>query len=336
MDDLKFGTRNKRGDWAPNEPANVAPVFTFPPKPLKFLKWLPSYFAPYNLFFFATALIYWFYLLPDFSTMKSLEFGWMFYLYAVNALGILLFFGAVELKLYVFRTQGNRFKYNGNFPSDSKSDVFWFKSQNADNAIRTFFISIPIWTLTESVVMYVYANDYVPWVSFSENPAYVIALVLAVPVIHEAHFFCIHWLIHQEPLYKWVHKIHHNSINPTPWSSMSMHPVEGSAYFATAWYHLLIPSHPLIALYQLHHAGFGAIPGHIGFEKIEFGKSHSLDSHAYIHYLHHKHFDVNYGDGLIPLDRWFGTFHDGSKEGEERMLERFKKKKARMAAKQQS
>lgn len=330
MDDLKYGTRNKRGDWAPTEPARLAPLFAFPPKPLQLLKWLPGYFAPYNLFFFATALIYWFFVLPDFQTMKSLEFVWIFNLYLINALGIFIFYGAVELKLYILRTQGSRFKYHGKFPADHPSDVFWFNSQNIDNALRTFLMSIPIWTLTESVILYVYANEYVPWIRFDENPGYVIGLILLVPVIHEAHFFCIHWLIHQEPLYKWVHKVHHNSINPTPWSSMSMHPGESSAYFASGWYHLLIPSHPFVALYQLHHAAFGAIPGHIGFDKIEFGENASLDTHAYLHCLHHKHFDVNYGDGLIPLDKWFGTFHDGSAAAEARMRERFRKKKERI------
>ncbi|TIP34844.1 MAG: sterol desaturase family protein, partial [Mesorhizobium sp.] len=41
---------------------------------------------------------------------------------------------------------------------------------------------------------------------------------------------------------------------------------------------------------------------------------------------------VNYGDGLIPFDRWFGTFHDGSKDGEARMQARYEKKKARANA----
>lgn len=95
-----------------------------------------------------------------------------------------------------------------------------------------------------------------------------------------------------------------------------MHPVEHLLYFGTAFYHLIIPSSPVIALYQLHYAAFGAIPGHVGFDKIEVGDNGSLDSHAYAHYLHHKYFQVNYGDALIPLDQWFGTWHDGSAAGE--------------------
>ena len=74
--------------------------------------------------------------------------------------------------------------------------------------------------------------------------------------------------------------------------------------------------------------------GHIDFDKLELTEGKALDSHAYAHYLHHKYFEVNYGgDGLIPLDKWFGSFHDGSKEGDARMQARFEKKKARMNAK---
>jgi sterol desaturase/sphingolipid hydroxylase (fatty acid hydroxylase superfamily) len=148
------------------------------------------------------------------------------------------------------------------------------------------------------------------------------------------HFFCIHRLIHVPILYKWIHSVHHNSVNPSPWSSLSMHPVEGFLYHAVAFWHLLIPSNPLLAMYQLHLAGFGAVNGHIGFDKLELSEDNTLDSHAYAHYLHHKYFEVNYGgDGLIPLDKWFGYFHDGSKEGEARMNARFEAKKARMNAK---
>ena len=35
MDDLSFGKRNKRGDWAPNEPASIAPIWDAPPQPMK-------------------------------------------------------------------------------------------------------------------------------------------------------------------------------------------------------------------------------------------------------------------------------------------------------------
>jgi sterol desaturase/sphingolipid hydroxylase (fatty acid hydroxylase superfamily) len=180
-------------------------------------------------------------------------------------------------------------------------------------------------------MLWAYANGYAPWLTFTQNPWTLAFVALVVPIIHEFHFFCIHRLIHTPLLYKWVHSVHHNSVNPSPWSSLSMHPVEHFLYLGTALYHLILPSNPIIMLYQLHYAGFGAIPGHVGFDKVEVGNGKLVDSHAYAHYLHHKYFEVNYGDALIPLDLWFGTWHDGSKEGDERMQSRYQKRKAKLA-----
>ena len=73
---------------------------------------------------------------------------------------------------------------------------------------------------------------------------------------------------------------------------------------------------------NLHYAGLGSVVGHIGFDKITVGKDGLFDTHAYAHQLHHKYFEVNYADGSIPLDKWFGTFHDGSPEADEAMKKR--------------
>jgi sterol desaturase/sphingolipid hydroxylase (fatty acid hydroxylase superfamily) len=327
MDDLLYGSRDKRGDWSPDQPATNAPVFVFPPQPLNFLKWLPHYFLPYNFLFALTAVAWWQWVLPDIEAMKTLSWSWALWLYGVNAMAIFVWFGIFELRLYISKTQGNRFKYNGKWPSELKNSVFFFRNQNLDGFVWTFLSGIPIWTALEVGILYAYANGYVPWLTFAENPFYLAALVLVVPILHEFHFFCIHRLLHTRLFYKYVHSVHHNSVNPSPFSSLAMHPVEHLLYLGVSLWHLVIPSNPLIALYQLHYAGFGAIPGHIGFDKMEVANDKAIDSNAHIHYLHHKYFEVNYGDGLIPLDKWFGTFHDGSQEGEARMQARYELKK---------
>ncbi len=333
MDDLAFGTRTKRGDWAPNRRVEIAPLWAWPPRLGQVLRWLPGYVWPWNAFHMATALAYWLWVIPDRSTLTTLRWDWGLRLYAVNAAAIVLMYGSIELVYYVKRVQGVRFKYNAKFPSDQPSDVFWFKSQAIDNFLRTVFVSVPLWTVVEVLMLWVFATGRAPWLSWTEHPVYLALLVLVAPAIHEAHFFAIHRLIHTPLLYKWVHSVHHNSVNPSPWSSLSMHPVEAFLYHAVALWHLVIPSNPVVALFQLHVAGFGAVNGHIGFEKLEITPGRALDSHAYIHYLHHKYFEVNYGgDGLIPFDVWFGTWHDGTKTGDTQMQARFEKKKARMNA----
>ncbi|MEZ5930999.1 MAG: sterol desaturase family protein [Alphaproteobacteria bacterium] len=330
MDDTLYGSRDKRGDWRPNEALQVGPLLDFPWNPLRVLKWLPGYFLPWNVMFMALGAVLWFWLTPARETMQTLAPGWVLYIFGRNSLIILLLYGALELWLYVRRRQGNHFKYNRKFPADHPSSVFWFKSQNIDNAIRTFGSGLPIWSAYEVGMLWAWANDIGPWTTFGDNPVWLIAFMLMIPLIHELHFFCIHRLIHVPILYKWVHSVHHNSINPSPWSSLSMHPVEHLLYWSDILLHLILPSHPLLVLYHLNVTGTGAVIGHVGFDKVETGDEGAIDTHAYAHYLHHKYFEVNYADGTLPLDKWFGTWHDGTRDGDKRMQARFRRKKERM------
>ncbi|WP_321893101.1 sterol desaturase family protein [Paraburkholderia tropica] len=333
MDDLQFGKRNKRGDWAPNTPLDSAPLWTWPPSVSRVAGWIKGYIWPWNLFFALTAALWWNFVLPGMSAMRVLDWTWTIRLLVANWVGIFLFYGAFELRYYVLRTQENRFKYNGKFPSEQPSDVFWFKNQNIDNFIRSFFISVPIGTAIEIFILWSFSNGFVLHVSWVDHPVYLACLILLAPALHEVHFFAIHRILHWSPLYRFVHSVHHNSTNPSPWSSMSMHPVESTLYFGVALWCLVIPSHPFIAVYLIHIAGFGAIVGHIGFDQLKITDRSAMSSHAYAHYLHHRYFEVNYSDnGTFPLDQLFGSWHDGSPEGDRLMRERFEKKKRRLNA----
>lgn len=333
MDDLDYGTRDRRDNWTPNAPLDIAPFWTG--KWSRMLHFLGAYLWPWNALHMATALLYWAFVIPDMDTMKTLSWGWALYLFAVNAAGIFALYGAIELVYYVKRKQQRRFKFNARFPSDTPSGVFWFKSQNLDNFLRSFFIGIPIWTAVEVGVLWCYANGFhvFGWLEFQDNRVWLIALTVLVPAIHEVHFFCIHRLIHTPKLYKWVHCVHHNSVNPSPWSSLSMHPVEHLLYFGEIFWHLIIPSNPIVMMFNSHAVGYGALNGHIGFDKLELTEDRKLETHAYAHHLHHKYFEVNYGaDGLVPLDKWFGLWHDGSKEADAQMKARLRKKRERLGA----
>jgi sterol desaturase/sphingolipid hydroxylase (fatty acid hydroxylase superfamily) len=72
-------------------------------------------------------------------------------------------------------------------------------------------------------------------------------------------------------------------------------------------------------MYTLFHLAMAPVPGHSGFE---VGDGSVDMGGGYAHYLHHKYFEVNYADGAFPLDRWFGSFHDGSPEADEAMKRR--------------
>ena len=84
MDDLRFGTRNKRGDWAPNGHAEIAFFWNRPLDLKAWVKFLIGYVWPWNAFHMAVTLLYWHYLLPDWEVMRTLSWNWALYLYAIN------------------------------------------------------------------------------------------------------------------------------------------------------------------------------------------------------------------------------------------------------------
>lgn len=95
-----------------------------------------------------------------------------------------------------------------------------------------------------------------------------------------------------------------------------MHPVEHMIFFSTVFIHWILPSHPLLAIFQMQVAGLSPAQGHVGFDEVLIGKQ-NVKTGCYFHYLHHKFFEVNYGsDGVVVLDKLFGTFHDGTAEGQ--------------------
>ena len=189
MDDRQFGTRDERENWKPDKPLQNAPVFVFPPQPLKFLKWLPNYFVPWNLLFMALAAAFWFFLTPDKETMKTLSVGWIAFLLVRNAAVVVLVHGALELRLYIQRAQGKQFKYNPKWPSENPSGAFMFKNQNIDSVLRTFTSGVPMWTAYEVLILWFYANGWGPWTTFMDNPVWLIAFGLLMPIYHEVHFY---------------------------------------------------------------------------------------------------------------------------------------------------
>ena len=147
-----------------------------------------------------------------------------------------------------------------------------------------------------------------------------------MPILHEAGFYFCHRALHWKPLYNISHKIHHRNINPGPWSGISMHPIEHVIYFGIILTIFIFPTHPIHMINLASRLGLLAVVGHTGFDHIVVGKKTIVNTSYYAHYLHHKYFEVNYADGMVPLDKWFGSFHDGSTEGDEIMKARQKKR----------
>ncbi|MGY4167740.1 sterol desaturase family protein [Bradyrhizobium sp. USDA 4529] len=328
MDETLYGSRDKRGFWTPNKRPKRAPIFVWPVRPKAFLRWLLGYLWPWNTLFFAISFFAWVYLTPSLETMREFSPGWISLILLRNVVLALLVYGSFHTVLYIRRRQQTEFKYNSKWP-DTNNSTFWFGSQTAENVFFTMCSGVPMWTAYEVFTLWMFANDYIPTVDFRQHPVYLIVLLLLWSLWSSLHFYAIHRLIHVGPLYHLIHKLHHNNVNPGPWSGLSMHPFEHILYFSSVLIFFLVPSNPLLAVFGLMQIALLPAMGHLGFDRIVKDGEKHMNTEHYFHYLHHKYFEVNYGAGnlLIPIDEWFGTAHDGSPEGDEAMYKRMKANK---------
>lgn len=323
MDDTLYGTRSAKGEYTPLHKPESSPLFRWPPQPGRTLRWfvgVPGYLFPFNALYAAVAIAVWFLATPSRDTLASLGVGWIAFLLVRNYALTIAWYGVFHLRLYTRRAQDGRFKYNPKWPA-SQSDRFTLGSQVRENVFWSLVSGVPIWTAWEVVTLWLMASGRVPWISWDEHPVWFVVLMLLIPLYRELHFYAVHRLIHWPPLYRAVHALHHRNTNPGPWSGLSMHPVEHLLYFSAVALHWVVPSHPIHALYTSFHLMMAPVPGHTGFERVEVG-GRSFATHCYAHYLHHKYFEVNYSDGALPLDQWFGSFHDGSPEADAAMKAR--------------
>jgi sterol desaturase/sphingolipid hydroxylase (fatty acid hydroxylase superfamily) len=321
MDESKFGSEDSRGLWKPHKLIRYPDVFVWPPKLAAVLKWVPEYIFPWGLFYGALAFVVWTFFTPSTERMQVFSIDWIALVFLRNLFLITLIVGGQHYWLYVKRAQGKAFKFNRKWP-DQKRPGFTFGTQLRDNLFWTFCSGLPIWTAWEVLSLWLYSNSHISMLNIADNPIGFMVLWFFVPLLHEFHFFWVHKMIHWPPIYKRVHKIHHRNINPGPWSGLSMHPIEHLVYFSGFIIYWIVPAHPLHFIHYSMLVGLSPAQGHTGFDRIIAGDKTIVHLPYYAHYLHHRLFEVNYADGTIPLDKWFGSFHDGSPEADEQLARR--------------
>jgi Delta7-sterol 5-desaturase len=141
----------------------------------------------------------------------------------------------------------------------------------------------------------------------------------AMFLIHDAYFYWAHRLMHHPRLFKAIHKIHHHSTNPSPWTAYSFHPfeavIEAGIILVIG---LILPVHvAAFGLFMLFQFSYN-VYGHLGYELyprnfhrtwvgrwINTGTAHNL---------HHQYFHGNYGLYTLIWDRLFGTLRPDYEE----------------------
>merc|ERR1712228_987265 len=123
----------------------------------------------------------------------------------------------------------------------------------------------------------------------------------------DLHFYTIHRTLHLKILFG-VHKVHHESTNPHPFSSLSFHPFESALFFSSL---LLVFIYPFCT--------FGAVLPYFAFRSMMIGFilfptfghwGHGIEL-ANWHQRHHEVSNCNFGNTLL-FDWIFGTAYDSS------------------------
>ncbi|HEU0203397.1 MAG TPA: sterol desaturase family protein [Burkholderiaceae bacterium] len=139
----------------------------------------------------------------------------------------------------------------------------------------------------------------------------VLSLLLAI-VAHDAYFYWTHRLLHRPAWFRHVHRVHHQSISPTPWAAYSFHPLEAVVQAAfLPLFVLLVPIHPAaIGVFVLHMIVRNCL-GHSGFEVMPWRQAMrgwlrwtTTVSH---HHFHHARGGGNFGLYFTWWDRFCGT-----------------------------
>jgi sterol desaturase/sphingolipid hydroxylase (fatty acid hydroxylase superfamily) len=153
------------------------------------------------------------------------------------------------------------------------------------------------------------------WISMRHEaaPWWVIALEFAAYFFaFDTWFYWLHRLMHNEPIYKWVHKLHHWSTAPNLVTSFSVSPLESLinggfvplflAAFSvhSAAFALIAPTNVIMGLYV-----------HSGYEFFPRWWHKSWATKWFItttfHDQHHRYFTCNFGGYTTIWDRICGT-----------------------------
>lgn len=140
---------------------------------------------------------------------------------------------------------------------------------------------------------------------------FAVSLILMI-LTHDAYFYWSHRLIHDPRLFRRVHKRHHLSRNPSPFSAYSFDLGEAAlmGLFVQLWVVLVPTPWPAVGLFVVHQLIRNTI-GHCGYELMPAGRDGrplfdwiTTTTH---HDLHHSEPGWNYGLYFTWWDRWMGT-----------------------------
>jgi sterol desaturase/sphingolipid hydroxylase (fatty acid hydroxylase superfamily) len=181
--------------------------------------------------------------------------------------------------------------------------------------------SVVVYALVATPALWLTANGYTaPYYGDSAPWPVTLAYVGALLVAHDSWFYWMHRIIHTRALFARIHRHHHRSVTPTPFTAYSFSAIEAvlEAVFVSIWVSFV--STPFTAMFiflgivmlrnVMGHAGVELMPR--GFADHWFWGLFATTTH---HDLHHAgSLNHNFGLYFTVWDRLMGTEHPRYRE----------------------
>ncbi len=228
-------------------------------------------------------------------------------IFTISTIRYIVFAGLAYLLFYViFKNKWLHKRIQQKFPG--KENIFYEIKYSMPNmvifGINGMFV---VWASRQGWThFYTKIADY--------GTAYFIFSIVLMIFVHDTYFYWTHRFMHMKKVFPLVHKVHHHSLNPTPWAAFSFHPIEG--FIEAAILPLIVfifPVHPIAILIFLLFMTALNVMGHLGFEMYPKGfTKHPLlgiNNTSTHHNMHHSLTNCNYGLYFNFWDKWMGTNH---------------------------
>jgi ring-1,2-phenylacetyl-CoA epoxidase subunit PaaE len=172
--------------------------------------------------------------------------------------------------------------------------------QIKDEIFNTILVTIAS-TLFTGIIFYFKESG---WTKFYVDTGrygwwYEVLAIIVVLLVSDGWFYWTHRMLHHPKIYKYIHAVHHKSLDTTPYTTFSFHPIEG--LLNTVWILPLVMIMPvsLFALGIVQVFGmFNNIKSHLGYELYPKFFTRIFPLNILVtgtnHNLHHTRYNGNY------------------------------------------
>ncbi len=183
-----------------------------------------------------------------------------------------------------------------------RNEIYW---SSWASAIFAIFGTLTYWLWQEGYTA-IYFNPY------SYGIWYLPLSLLLILLIHETYYYWVHRAMHHPTIYRKVHKVHHDSLMPTPWAAFSFHPWESLLEAIILPLILIfIPVNIYVLGFYLIIMTLSSVINHLDIEIFPKWMQHTKFGKLFIgathHHYHHSEFKTNYGLYFTFWDRLMGT-----------------------------